>query len=372
MLCLAVFTSGAFAQNYIPVVQELKDMYVNNPAFRTNLDSAFANVVPKPDGSPNPWAGKDIDDMLSFFNNWFSFLPNTSNGLDSIQYFSWFYYKNKYGLNFVRKDPGRAWTKKFVDARAVYMNSPESTDSIGVWMKDPGTHMEEFIIPPNGFQSFNEFFIRRIRPGVRPIDGATDSTVVVSPADALLNMIDSDLTADEKLPIKGRLKLNVEQLLNGSKYADRFIGGTALSCILLPNIYHHYHAPVTGMVIESLENVPGIYFGIEDFPEFFHHGDVGYDADFSVFEQFHRGYYIIDTKGHGLVGMIPVGLNTISSVVFPEKYKKVTDDDPVPVYKGDHLGYFAYGGSLVILLFEPGKFSAVKVLQGQQVGVFNK
>lgn len=81
------------------------------------------------------------------------------------------------------------------------------------------------------------------------------------------------------------------------------------------------------------------------------------------------------------MGMVPVGLNTVSDVEFDydtrslkihAQYKDVTPDNPVPVYKGDELGYFAYGGSLIILLFEPGLFSAIKVLQGQQVGFFDR
>jgi phosphatidylserine decarboxylase len=42
----------------------------------------------------------------------------------------------------------------------------------------------------------------------------------------------------------------------------------------------------------------------------------------------------------------------------------------VIVTKGEKLGHFAYGGSLVILLFEKGRFDSVNVQQGQQIGIF--
>jgi len=66
---------------------------------------------------------------------------------------------------------------------------------------------------------------------------------------------------------------------------------------------------------------------------------------YSVFEHFRRGYFVIDTTDYGYVAMIPVGLDTIGSVVFEDNLKKVTSDNPVPINKGDKIGHFAYGGS---------------------------
>jgi phosphatidylserine decarboxylase len=78
---------------------------------------------------------------------------------------------------------------------------------------------------------------------------------------------------------------------------------------------------------------------------------------------------VIETSDYGYVAMIPVGLDTIGSVVFEDKFKQVTPEHPVPIYKGEKLGHFAYGGSLVITLIEQG-ISSIKVPQGQQIGVF--
>ena len=87
---------------------------------------------------------------------------------------------------------------------------------------------------------------------------------------------------------------------------------------------------------------------------------------------FSRHNYLTKTD-YGYVGMVPVGLNTIASVIFTEKYKIITsNDNPVPVKKGDEVGYFQYGGSLNILLFEPGRFPSLSLLQGQRIGLLNK
>ena len=140
----------------------------------------------------------------------------------------------------------------------------------------------------------------------------------------------------------------------------------------MPTVYHRYHAPISGTVVEADEDVAGTYFGISDFPKLLNGGNVGYGYDYSVFEHFRRGYLIIQTEKYGYVAMIPVGLNTISSVVFEAPYKKVDSSNPVSVTKGDELGYFQYGGSLNILLFEKGCFPAVRIPQGQVIGTMEE
>jgi len=57
--------------------------------------------------------------------------------------------------------------------------------------------------------------------------------------------------------------------------------------------------------------------------------------------------------------------------VFEKRVKDISSQAGIEVRKGERLGHFAYGGSLVILLFEKGRFTQVSVQQGQQIGVFN-
>jgi phosphatidylserine decarboxylase len=140
----------------------------------------------------------------------------------------------------------------------------------------------------------------------------------------------------------------------------------------MPNTYHHYHAPVTGHVVET-KIIQDAFYGYDDFPKWVPpDGNVGYHGtDFSQFENFQRGYLIVDTGAYGHVAIIPVGLDTISSIVFEEKFMKLKK--PVPVNRGDRLGHFLYGGSLVILVFEPNRYTsdAVQVRLGNQIGTFD-
>lgn len=372
VLCLLMAVSSVTASGVreAPPVQTLRALYETNQEFRSTMDRAFAAIQDK----TNPWHQKKFDDLCRFFNDWYYLLPvNNSPKYDEFEYikkFAFFYYKNEFAQRIVGREPGLGWTRQFVSARGKFMDSKASTGSISQWLEDPAIDMSESVVPPGGFQSFNEFFVRELKPGARTIAGPGNDSVMVAPTDCVLNMIDP-ITAEGKIPTKFNQKLNVKELLAGSDYAKYFEKGTAISCILLPDTYHHYHAIVSGQVVESREDVAGRYWGIDDFPGFLNEGNIGYGQSYSVFEHFRRGYFVIDTNGYGYVAMIPVGLDTIGSVVFEEKWKKVTSAHPVPVYKGERMGHFAYGGSMVIMLIEQG-VSSITVPQGQQIGVFKQ
>jgi phosphatidylserine decarboxylase len=367
---IAVSSVAASDVREAPPVKTLRALYETNQEFRLNMDRAFAAIQDK----ANPWHQKKFDDLCRFFNDWYYLLPVNNSPKDDefvyIKKFTFFYYKNEFAQRIVGSEPGLGWTREFVSARGKFMDSIASTGSISKWLNDPGIDMNEYIVPPGGFQSFNEFFIRDLKPGMRTIASPGDDSVMVAPTDCVLNMIDP-ITANGKIPTKFNQKLNVNQLLAGSGYAKYFEKGTAISCILLPDTYHHYHAIVSGKVVESREDVAGRYWGIDDFPGFLNDGNFGYGQSYSVFEHFRRGYFVIETNGYGYVAMIPVGLDTIGSVVFEDKWKKVTSANPVPVYKGERIGHFAYGGSMVIMLIEQG-VSSITIPQGQQIGVFKQ
>jgi phosphatidylserine decarboxylase len=339
-------------------------------AHMQNPDPNTTELWPNPTET-NPWMGKGFDDLAAFFAEWYMLQPTPSGAQDEFNYIeklAWFYYNNPYGQQFVGQDPGLSWNRDFVEARRKFLLTRESTASIPQWTSDPSIHIEDYVVPPGGFRSFNEFFIRELKPGTRPVASPNDDAVLVSPTDCVLNMV-QHLTPGAKVPTKLNQQLNVTELLAGSEYAKYFENGTAISCILLPTTYHHYHAVISGNVVESREDVAGATSGIPDFGVFFDAGNIGYGASYSAFERFRRGYIVIETDEYGYVAMIPVGLDTIGSVVFEEKFKRVTPLNPAPVFKGERVGHFEYGGSLVITLIEQGIHS-VTIPQGQQVGVF--
>ena len=361
------FCSFAEAQNDCPPVVKLKSIYSHDNDFRQLMDSVFLHVQDLPNGSPNFWKAKNMNDLYAFLNEWYYTLPNVSNGLDNILKFSLLYYHNPYGLRFVNSEPGLSWTMYFVKDHGKFMDSRQSTGSIHEWLADSSLHNQEYINPPGGFVSFNDFFTRNLKAGMRPVSRIHDNSVIVSPVDGVIDWVKADLKPDSALPVKGRMTLNLNQLLGNSQFVNYFAGGIALSIIVMPRNYHHFHAPVSGELVESKENVGNILFGSQ-LMDFF----MTDSGDFSVFENYKHGYFIFKTQQYGYVAMIPVGLETIGSVNFENQVKNISAGKKVMVEKGEKLGHFAYGGSLVILLFEKDRLNYLSVQQGQQIGIFNE
>lgn len=350
------------------------------------FDEAIANIYPVTStNEKNPWAGSTYIEFLDFFEAWFVSLPRANDGLGFIYMFSTLYNNNYSAFHFLNEFKSNVlsdkytkeifhWLTEFIMIRGRFMDSSDSApvELMNEWMAEESIKIEDYEIPLGGFKSFNEFFTRSLdkSKNPRPISDPNDESVVVAPADATVNKILSNLTLKSELKVKTR-NLSVEKLLGYSEFASCFVGGTAISCVLLPNVYHHFHSPVSGKIIDS-GDIPGIHNGILDGNNWFNDlSNIGQgDTRFSIFEEFHRAFYIIETKNHGNVAVVPVGLNTISricrSVQLDSHFFK--QKDPVFVEKGDRLGNFAYGGSLVILMFEKDIFPCVSLKVGDRIG----
>ena len=367
-------------------INKLIKTYQRDPGFKSLLDAALANMQQLPPQYPrgNPWLGKDLAFLVQFLEQWCTFLPQADgshdDGLQYIQDFAWFYYQNPFGLVFVRLAPGKEIMQQFVRERGAFMDSQASARYVVPWLQDPRGEKEDYLLPDpqaadGGFKTFNEFFVRGLKDQAvsRPQTMPQRDYLITAPTDCLMNSIPQKITSiSTPVTTKGSEALNIVELLGGSKYAPKFVGGTAMSCVLMPNTYHHFHAPVSGRVVEA-RVLPGAFFGHPNFSKWaFINGNVGFPGtDFSPFEHFQRGYFIFDTGKYGLVAMVPVGLNTISSVNFDPPFNNLTQ--PVAVERGRRLGHFAYGGSLCLLIFEPGRYSsgAIKVRLGNQIGIFD-
>lgn len=337
-------------------VKSLKWLYDNDSDFHQLIDNMFANIHPLKNGKANPWQGKDINDLYEFVERWSHFLPTARDGLSYIREFQQLIDSNVYGERFVKQQPGRSWTRHLANIRRLTMTSPESKKRIKEWINEPRIRIDDYVIPEGGFDTFNDFFVRELKTP-RTVTSPKDNAAVSSPADCLIEMLSAKITHSTLIQTKVGQRLKVGEMLADSKYAEKFIGGTGLRCILTPTDYHHYHSPVNGKIVESKEKVDGVLYGGVPGP-----------AMIDNITSFQRGYYIYETQAFGYVAMVPVGLATIGSVVFEEQYKNVTSDAPVLVKKGDKVGHFEYGGSLVILVFEPGRFEMLKVAQGSKIG----
>ncbi|MBS0585283.1 MAG: phosphatidylserine decarboxylase [Verrucomicrobia bacterium] len=214
---------------------------------------------------------------------------------------------------------------------------------VGLWMKMPFTKRKvapfvaKYKIDPSewekeNFNSFNDFFIRKLKKGVRPI---ADSPVV-APADGRYVAYASFAGAKEIL-VKGETFL-LHELLQDDDLTEKYKEATLVIARLAPPDYHRFHAPVSGR-IKSIKNIPGPLFSVN--PK-------ALRGRLKRLVHNKRVLMTIETEDFGDVLFIPIGATCVGTI-----HWSVEKDNFIN--KGDELGYFSFGGSMIILLFEKGR-----------------
>ena len=252
-------------------------------------------------------------------------------------------------------EPIASWLKEYSDEWGAFLSTGESwNDEYYQKIKDdPSMNMQYgWYADENVWTSFNDWFSRHlIDPSVRPI---ADSTVV-SPADSKPQGIwhiddNGDLVQKEGVQIKSANFTSVSQLIGpDSEYADSFKGGTLTHTFLDVNDYHRYHFPVSGKIVE-LRKIPATNGagGITEWdPETKHYVLLDSTPGWQMIET--RDCAIIDTEEYGLVAVLPIGMSQICSCNWEEGLS-VGDT----VEKGDPMGYFLFGGSDIVMVFQKG------------------
>ena len=180
---------------------------------------------------------------------------------------------------------------------------------------------------------------------MRPIDYPLDLAVIVSPADCRLEgyMRIYELSTMTTKYIEWK----VERLLGQSEYNARFKGGVFLHASLAPYDYHRFHAPLAGKVLETTI-IPGqvalklILKRDTSGAAFLDFREAMDAPGFQAAQA--RGIMILETAA-GLVTVAAIGMAQVSSVV-------MTIQKGQELQKGDEMGYFQYGGSDIVLVFE--------------------
>ena len=195
------------------------------------------------------------------------------------------------------------------------------------------------------YKSFNEFFTRALKDGVREVDASTDA--IVCPADGAISQIGT-VKAGDIFQAKGQ-SFSVEKLIGDPQLAAPFKDGQFATVYLSPRDYHRVHMPFAGTLTETLY-IPGELFSVnqttaENIP--------------GLFARNERMVCLFDTElgrmAVVLVGaMIVAGIETVATgKVKPTGRLELNHHDLV-LEKGAEFGRF-YLGSTAIVLFEQDK-----------------
>lgn len=207
---------------------------------------------------------------------------------------------------------------------------------------------------PSDYATFNEFFIRQLKDGVRPIN--SENNVLCLPADGKVSE-SGDISANRLLQAKGHFFTLETLLANNEEMAAKFQDGTFITTYLSPTDYHRVHMPCDA-TLRKMIYVPGELFSVNPFlaehvPNLFARNErviCEFDTEFGPMAQI-------------LVGAtVTASMSTVwAGVVNPPRAKEVVvwnyeteGEKAIKLQKGEEMGVFRLG-STVINLFPKGK-----------------
>lgn len=227
------------------------------------------------------------------------------------------------------------------------MNAPKTTAKIAPFLETYGLEPSEFEKSPDDFTSFNDFFYRKLKPNARPV---ADSPAVL-PADGR-HFGFPKASAIESVFVKGQ-KFDLPTLLGSPELAERYRDGALILSRLCPVDYHRFHFPCAGTPGET-EVLNGSLFSVSP---------LALRQKLAYLWQNKRTLTRLVTPDLGTVLCLEIGATCVGSI-----HQTFTPGKPVE--KGAEKGYFAFGGSSTLLLFEPGSLTlADDLVQAGREGI---
>ncbi|CAN6634700.1 phosphatidylserine decarboxylase proenzyme 2 [Trichomonascus vanleenenianus] len=217
-------------------------------------------------------------------------------------------------------------------------DNPASVQSIRPFIKFHNLNMDEVLEAIENFKTFNEFFYRKLKPDARKCDAPHNPKIAVSAADCRTTMFKS-VSKAQQIWIKGR-EFSIARLF-GDAYpdmVDKFEEGSLAIFRLAPQDYHRFHTPVDGVVGEP-KTIQGEYYTVNP---------MAIRSALDVYGENVRVLVPMETEHFGTVMIVCVGAMMVGSTV-------ITAKKGDRLNRMDELGYFQFGGSTLVILFEPGR-----------------
>lgn len=240
-------------------------------------------------------------------------------------------YENPVGKPILWTLAKRAWFSRWYGRR---MDKNSSKAKIKPFIAKYNLNEDEFETKPENFNSFNDFFSRKLKLSARPI--TQDEKSAVFPADGR-HLGFPCISTTDGIFVKGQ-KFNLPELFQSKELSKPYFNGSIVLSRLCPVDYHRFHFPVDGIISDnSLLN--GSLFSVNPIALRKNLGIVWHNKRYLSF---------LDTKKFGKVAQFLIGATFVGSVTITCPFQK-------EVKKGDEFGFFSFGGSSVLTLFEKGR-----------------
>ena len=219
------------------------------------------------------------------------------------------------------------------------MNQASSQSKVLPFIDDYNMVEADFADTPDSYTTFNDFFYRKLRPEARPI---ADSPIVF-PADGR-HLGFPNIDQIDGFFVKGQ-SFDLDALIADKELSKKFRGGTLVLSRLCPVDYHRYHFPVSGTPSET-KLINGPLFSVSP---------IALARNLSYLWENKRTITRIETENIGTVLMMEIGATCVGSILQTYEANKETKI-------GQEKGYFAFGGSSTITIFEPNKVTLAQDL----------
>ena len=218
-----------------------------------------------------------------------------------------------------------------------------SVKKIPGFIADNKINMNDYI--DKEYRSFNDFFIRELKPGKRPVDMSKDA--LIAPCDSKLLVY--EIGKDTSMRIKGRT-YTADEILDDAENAKEFAGGYALVFRLTVDDYHRFSYPDRGCVI-SRRMIRGKLHTVSPVSK-----------NHKIYVENTRQVNMLKTENFGNVAYIEVGAMLVGRIV----------DKGIDVFdKGQEKGYFEPGGSTVVILVNNVKIDK-DIMEQSESGIETK
>ncbi|KAF4216621.1 hypothetical protein CNMCM8980_006519 [Aspergillus fumigatiaffinis] len=369
-----------------PVLQEFKELIESNSRVYLLISAMFAEIPRKRPYSTDPTGCPQIRDyhhLLQVLNYLLTTAPSWNDfshrvglvGLPINAVLDWSMGTPSGYAAYLDPEINRM-VKKILNAWGDYLKSPESAsvlnDTSSGWfgstaradLEEVGnvgetSHSFEdlYVCDPSakyhGFKSWDDFFTRVFREGVRPVASPEDDTVIANACEAQPYKVAHNVKERDMFWIKEQ-PYSVRDMLNHDEFTPQFVGGTVYQAFLSALSYHRWHSPVSGKVVKAYV-VEGTYYSE---PLFEGVGDPSphqIDLSGQVTAQEYNSatatraliFIEADHPAIGLMCFMGIGMCEVSTC-------EITVKEGQHLKKGDQLGMFHFGGSTYCLLFRKG------------------
>lgn len=249
----------------------------------------------------------------------------------------------KYFVELTGNPVASSLLRKFTQSRA-------SKPVVRPFAKVYDIQKDEMEHPINHYKSLHALFTRRLKSDVRPIDQSP--LTIVSPVDGVVNDM-GEISENQNFYIKDQL-YHLQEILGDTNKANTYQGGYFFILYLSPRHYHRMHYPIKGNLVSRFA------LGEKSFPV----NDLGMKWGDQPFSTNYRIISELETS-YGQMAMIKVGALNINSIQLTNSADTFE--------KGDEVGYFSFGSTVILLLekhqlFTPKITLHDEVVVGQPIG----